>query len=151
MLGGFNIVGKITRSGRWPPLPAHKAYKFQKRQVKLRHLKRRAWDHRRKVLGHILKAQITEFTKELLTASMEDVKEGSAIGPFSSMAEVEKILEKFGSAKDWILTQRFEVVQKNKVRGCDSATINDINNTAEVTEQLELPSTDLNVAVLRKM
>ena len=151
MLAGFNIVGQVTPSGRWPPLPAHKRTKFNKRRVKLHHLKKRAWAHRKRVLGHIMKAQITEFTKELFSASMEDVEEGSCIGPFNSMSEVEKVLEKFGSWQDWILTQRFEVVQKNKVRGCDSATVNDINNATEVSEQLELPSTDLNVAVLRKL
>ena len=48
-------------------------------------------------------------------------------------------------------TQRLEVVQKNKVRGCDSATSNLINKTAVITEKLQLPSTDLNVAVLREL
>ena len=151
MLTGFNIVGVITPSGRWGRLPAHKREKFSKRRVKVAVLSKRAWAHRKKVLGHIQKAKITEFTKEIMVSSMEDVEEGSAIGPFHSITQVEEELKKFGRYEDWILTQRFEVVQKNKVRGCDSATVNDVNNTAEVTEQLELPSTDLNVAVLRKM
>ena len=46
-------------------------------------------------------------------------------------------------------TSRFEVLQKNKVRGCDSATSN--LKTAVVMEKLQLPSTDLNVAVLREL
>ena len=50
----------------------------------------------------------------------------------------------------WIPTQRFEVVQKNKVRGVDSATSNGINMATVVTEKLvELPSTDANVAVIK--
>ena len=45
--------------------------------------------------------------------------------------------------------QRFEVVQKNKVRGVDSATVNGVNRATKITEKLELPSTDGNVAALR--
>ena len=50
---------------------------------------------------------------------------------------------------DWIPTQRFEVVQKNK--GCDSATKNFINQITQITEKLQLPPTDVNVAALRKL
>ena len=56
---------------------------------------------------------------------MEDVTEGLSVGPFYDMTELESYLGKFGDASDWILTQRFEVVQKDTVRGCDSATVND--------------------------
>ena len=51
--------------------------------------------------------------------------------------------------RPWIPTQRFEVVQKNKVRGVDSATVNGINMASSVSEKLDLPSTDVNVAALR--
>ena len=78
---------------------------------------------------------------------MEDVAEGSTVGPFQNEDEVTQFL----GCDDWILTQRLEVVQKNKVRGCDSATSNLINKTAVITEKLQLPSTDLNVAVLREL
>ncbi|CAE7302354.1 unnamed protein product, partial [Symbiodinium sp. CCMP2456] len=80
-------------------------------------------------------------------ATMEDVFEGSTVGPFGSEDEVSEFL----GCSDWIPTQRFEVVQKNKVRGCDSATSNLINKTAVITEKLQLVSTDLNVAVLREL
>ena len=43
------------------------------------------------------------------------------------------------------------MVQTNKVRGCDSATTNMINQVTVVTEKLQLPSTDTNVSVLRKL
>ena len=36
---------------------------------------------------------------------------------------------------EWIPTQRVEVAQKDKVRGCDSATANLINQTAVITEK----------------
>ena len=63
----------------------------------------------------------------------------------------EEEVSKFLGCAGWIPTQRFEVVQKNKVRGCDSATSNLINQTAVITEKLELTSTDLNVAGLREL
>ena len=66
---------------------------------------------------------------------MEDVAEGAAIGPFFEESEVSE----FVGDDRWIPTQRFEVVQKNKVRGVDSATSNGINMATVVTEKLELP------------
>ena len=78
---------------------------------------------------------------------MEDVMEGSTVGPFGSEDEVSEFL----GCSDWIPTQRFEVVQKNKVRGCDSATSNLINKTAVISEKLQFTSTDLNVVVLREL
>ena len=41
--------------------------------------------------------------------------------------------------------------KKNKVRGCDSATTNMINKITEISEKLQLPSTDYNVAVIREL
>jgi len=51
----------------------------------------------------------------------------------------------------WVPTQRFEVIQKNKVQGCDCATVNMVNQVTKVTEKLQLPSTDSNVAAIRKI
>ena len=41
--------------------------------------------------------------------------------------------------------------RENKVRGCDSATTNLINQATVITEKLRLPSTDTNVAALRSL
>ena len=49
---------------------------------------------------------------------------------------MEDEVTQFLGCDDWIPTQRFEVVQQNKVRGCDSATSNLINKTAVVAEKL---------------
>ena len=78
---------------------------------------------------------------------MEDVAEGSTVGPFQN----EDDMTQFLGCDDWIPTQRFEVVQKNKIRGCDSANPDLINKTAVINEKLQLPTTDLNVAVLREL
>ena len=78
-------------------------------------------------------------------ATLEDVAEGAAIGPFFEESEVSELV----GDDHWIPTQRFEVVQKNKVLGVDSATSNGINMATVVTEKLELPSTDANVAVIK--
>ncbi|CAE7781028.1 unnamed protein product [Symbiodinium sp. KB8] len=96
------------------------------------------------------KPQQTVPVQEALNRAWEfrpKIFRGSTVGPFSSEDEVSEFL----GCSDWIPTQRFEVVQKNKVRGCDSAASNLINRTAVITEKLQLVSTDLNVAVLREL
>ncbi|CAE7517169.1 unnamed protein product, partial [Symbiodinium microadriaticum] len=100
----------------------------------------RAWEFRCKVLSAIRRAPATEHSPKVWEATLEDVEE-----PFFEESEVSK----FVGDDHWIPTQRFEVVQKNKVRGVDSATSNGINMATVVTEKLELPSTDANVAVIK--
>ena len=81
-------------------------------------------------------------------ATLEDVDEGSCIGPLES----EEVVSSVVGCQDWVPIQRFEVVQKNKVRGCDSATTNLINPATIITEKLQLPSTDSKrLAALRKL
>ena len=100
----------------------------------------RAWEFRCKVLSAIRRAPATEHSPKVWEATLEDLEE-----PFFEESEVSK----FVGDDHWIPTQRFEVVQKNKVRGVDSATSNGINMATVVTEKLELPSTDANVAVIK--
>ena len=88
---------------------------------------------------------MTEHSPKVWGATLEDVAEGAAVGPFFEESEVSE----FVGDDHWIPTQRFEVVQKNKVRGVDSATSNGINMATVVTEKFELPSTDANVAVVK--
>ena len=138
---GFPIVGDIQRCGRWPP--------FSKPQqtVPIQDALNRAWEFRSKIFHRCNAAPVSDNLRSLWKATMEDVLEGSTVGPFGSEDEVSEFL----GCSDWIPTQRFEVVQKNKVRGCDSATSNLINKTAVTTEKLQLVSTDLRVAVLREL
>ncbi len=141
LLEGFPIVGPIAASGRWP------RYEKTQKVVSLDDLNRRAWEMRRKIIKRVANLPITENLQKIWDATLEDVSEGSCMGPFFSEQEVSDKL----SVEDWIPTQRFEVVQKNKVRGCDSATTNLINQATEITEKLQLPSTDTNVAALRTL
>ena len=137
----FPIVGPIDRSGRWPdyekPHPAIPV------QVALD----RAWEIRKKIVNRARSVPCSENLKKLWSSTMEDVEEGSSIGPWFTQEEVTEVV----GFDDWIPTQRFEVVQKNKVRGCDSATINLINQITVITDNLQLPSTDSNVAALRAL
>ena len=139
MLFGFPIVGEITRSFRWHPLD-HQAPPLLEEE-----LVARAWEFTEKVLKNVRKSEVTENTQKIWDATMEDVQEGVTAGPFFSKGEVDE----FVGTPCWIPTQRFEVVQKNKVRGVDSATTNGINMATEIVEKLDLPSTDVNVAALR--
>ena len=115
--------------------------------VSLETLHEKAWDIRRKIVSRVQGVPISENLVKLWESTMEDVQEGSCVGPLGSEQEVSDLLK----VDDWIPTQRFEVVQKNKVRGCDSATTNLINRATVITEKLQLPSTDTNVAALRAL
>ena len=141
LLHGFPIVGDIASTGRWPP--------FEKPQKALpvQHALDRAWEIRKKIVSRVASVPVTENLQKIWDATIEDVQEGSSIGPFRSEAEVTSEL----GSDDWIPTQRFEVVQKNKVRGCDSATTNLINQITVITEKLQLPSTDVNVSAIRAL
>ena len=141
LVEGFSIVGPIDRSGRWAdytkPQPA----------IPVQDALDRAWAIRKKIINRAKSVPCSENLKKLWDATLEDVKEGSSVGPWFSEGEVTT----FVGSNDWIPTQRFEVVQKNKVRGCDSATTNLINQITVITEKLQLPSTDSNVAALRAL
>ena len=141
LLHGFPIVGPIAPTGRWPP------YEKTQKVVPVEEALKRAWDLRRKIVNRVHAVPVTQNLIKIWEASLEDANEGSCLGPFASESEVSKIL----GCEDWIPTQRFEVVQKNKVRGCDSATTNMINQVTEISEKLQLPSTDSNVAALRRL
>ena len=139
MTTGMAIIGPIAKSGRWPPLASARDVKPES------YLLKRAWEIRRKVIGHVQATRVSNNLRKIWEASVEDVHEASALGPFYREEEVTSLLED----DSWVPTQRFEVVQKNKVRGCDSATVNFVNVITEIQEKLQLPSTDTNVAALR--
>ena len=141
LLHGFPIVGPISCPHRWPP------YVKPQQTVSLDTLGQRAWEIRRKIIKRVQGIPVSENLIKIWEATIEDVEEGSCLGPFRSESEVTDFLR----CDDWIPTQRFEVVQKNKVRGCDSATTNLINQATVITEKLQLPSTDTNVASLRAL
>ena len=141
LLGGFPIVGQIAPTGRWPPY-----YERPQKCVPVQDALDRAWEIRKKIIQRV-ELPVSENLIKIWEATLEDVQEGSCLGPFSSAREVTDLL----ACDDWIPTQRFEVVQKSKVRGCDSATTNMINQVTVITEKLQLPSTDTNVSALRRL
>ena len=141
LLHGFPIVGPISKSGRWP------AYEKQQTVLSVEHALARAWEIRAKILKRVRAVPVSDELRSIWKASLEDVADGSCLGPFATEAEVSACV----GADDWIPTQRFAVVQKNKVRGCDSATSNLINQITQIVEKLQLPGTDLNVAALREL
>ena len=139
LLQGFPIVGPVQQSRRWSSLTAVEEF------LPVDALSSRAWEFSDLVIKNVNRCEVTENTEKIWEATLEDVQEGSCVGPMFSVEEVDQ----FVGTKCWIPTQRFEVVQKNKVRGVDSATVNGVNMATVVTEKIELPSTDVNVAALR--
>jgi len=140
-LHGLPIVGDVARSGRWPELSPKQP------EVTVRAIRTRAWEIRARVLSRVAATPLTDHSVAIWDDTLQDVQEGSTVGPFFHHEEVSEFL----GDQFWVPTQRFEVVQKNKVRGVDSATINFVNQATVVTEKLCLPSTDLNVAVIRAL
>ena len=116
MTAGMSIVEDIRRAHRWEP------YDKPQELLPFAQLKNRAWEFRQKVLRNVLKCEVTDNTQKVWDATIEDVNEGLTQGPFYDQEEVSRLV-----GDSWIPTQRFEVVQKNKVRGVDSATTNGIN------------------------
>ena len=139
LLHGFPIVGLIKATGRWPP------YDKPQKALPVQAALDRAWALRTKIIQRVKGVPVSDNLQKIWDSSMEDAQEGSCLGPLVNEEEVTQLL----GCNDWIPTQRFEVVQKNKVRGCDSATTNMINQVTEISEKLQLPSTDTNVAALR--
>ena len=141
LLSCFPIVGPIAPTGRWPP------YDKPQKALEVQQALDRAWALRRKIIQRVQRVPQSQNLQKIWDATLEDVQEGSCLGPFAHEDLVTSVLE----CDNWIPTQRFEVVQKNKVRGCDSATTNMINQVTVITEKLQLPSTDSNVAALRRL
>ena len=134
-------MGQVAKSGRWLPMQPDPEVK------PVNYLLERAWDIKAKITRNIKSTKLSDGLKKIWEQTIEDCEEGSSIGPFWSEAEV---TAKLGTHQ-WVPTQRFEVRQKNKVRGCDSATVNLVNVVTMVLEKLQLPSTDENVAVIRML
>ena len=141
MLRGMGIVGPIARSNRWPPMIAKKV------PVPVDTLVARAWDIRAKIIKNVMGSKLSEGDQAIWDDTLLDVEGGSSVGPFFTEGEVTHFL----GEDRWVPTQRFIVKQKAKVRGCDSATVNLVNQTAEVTEKLQLPSTDANIGAVRSL
>ena len=127
LLSGFPIVGPIARSSRWPP------YDKEQKVLPVAFACDRAWGLRAKILARVRSVPISDNLQKIWDSTLEDVAEGSTLGPFFQEAQISELLK----CDDWIPTQRYEVVQKNKVRGCDSATTNFINQITQITEKLQ--------------
>jgi hypothetical protein len=136
---GMKIIGPVARSGRWEP---RALVPF----VSEAELDRRAWDIRKTVLKGVRRKAMDEAAQKVWEATLQDCEDGHSVGPFFRQQQVTDFL----GTDVWIPTERFARIQKNKVRGVDSATINDIN-AAAVSENLMLTSTDQNVGTILEL
>ena len=107
---GKSHCGAHSMSGRWPH------YDKPQKQVSVQSALDQAWALRAKIIDRVRGVPVTDNFKKIWAATLEDME---CLDPFRP----EDVARVFGQ-EDWIPTQRFEVVQKNKVRGCDSATTN---------------------------
>ena len=149
---GIPIIGPIARSGRWVP-------REREEFLSEAELCERAWEIKNKIIEKVEKRGVQPLSKWLWEDMENDLKDGSAIGPFD-----QKEVDRFFDSDVWIPTPRFgieqvskvvdedgEVIDKIKNRGVDSATENEINNAAQVTENIKLNSVDKNVTLIKKL
>lgn len=104
LLHGFPIVGPIAASGRWPP------YEKEQKTYPVQYALDRAWAIRQKIIRRVHAVPVTENLQKIWDSTLEDVQEGSSVGPFSTEEEVTQFL----SSNDLIPTQRFKVVQRTR-------------------------------------
>ena len=134
---GFPLVGRIEESNRWPP--------FVKPQdpVSIQNALDRAWEFKRKIFKRCAAVPVNDNLRAIWKATIDDVDEGYSVGPRGPPP----------GRRGGLLLHRIRRLDPDstKVRGCDSATSNLVNRTAVITEKLQLPSTDLNVATLREI
>ena len=109
-----------------------------------RQLLDRAWDVRKEVVESVQKKKVTPHTMKIWEATVKDRENNFSLGPFRTQDEVSN---ESGTDR-WIPTERFAREQKNKIRGVDSATVNDINPATAISEDLALASTDENVNLI---
>ena len=95
LLQGFPIVGPIARSRRWGP------YDKDQPRVRIEHACSRAWALRAKIVSRVRGVCVSENLKKIWDATLEDVAEGSTIGPFQHEQEISQFL----ACEDWIPTQ----------------------------------------------
>ena len=76
LVSGFPIVGNILPSNRWP------AYDKEQTIVSLQELHQRAWAIRHKIVQRVKGIPVSENLIKIWEATMEDVQEGSSLGPF---------------------------------------------------------------------
>ena len=140
LMEGLPIVGLISASNRWPSHPHQPRCSMQSFQT-------RAWATRTRLERRMKTRGTNKNSKVMWDNTLQDVEDGFTLGPFFDPKEIDKLV---GSAT-WVPTERIDVEQKNKVRECDSATVSLSNQMAAVTEKLQLPSTDKNVGVIKRM
>ncbi len=87
------------------------------------------------------------FADEAMAESTQDVNDGFSLGPFYTHDDVSTIV----GTDRWIGTERFTIEQKGKLRNIDSATASMINPATSITEQLDIASTDGNIAMIRRL
>ena len=86
LLQGFPIVGPIARSSRWP------AYEKSQPQLPVQYAIDRAWGIRSKIIARVRGVPISENLTKIWEATLEDVAEGSTLGPFATPEEVTSLL-----------------------------------------------------------
>ena len=144
MFHGFPVAGSVHRSNVWslvenasPPILTEEE------------LAQRAWEAQRRIREKVARQKGGSHATELWNDAIAEVTRRHAVGPFWDPSEVSSEL---GTAQ-WIPMPRFPVVQTDKVRAVDDASRSGsmTNMATSITEKLQVPTTDINIAVVKSL
>ena len=137
---GLPIVGPIAQSGVWQPI-------LEESKMTIDQLLSQAWVIRSRISHSVIRHGAREHCDHVWNATIKEAEQGFMSGPFYDHSQVTN----FVGSDDWICTERFGILQKGKIRNIDSATASSINPATQMTELLEIATTDGNVAIIRKL
>ena len=147
MVNGFPLIGAIAASNEWEVL-VPKPWSFHPTEE----LAFRARGTRQRVHDKLkagFKSMPRRLSEAIWSKSLENVKKGVTMGPYTSENEVSS----FFGTDTWIAMPMFPVEQHSKIRPADdgSAGGSGANNYSHMTEKLEVPNMDGYMSVVREL
>ena len=142
MMTGFQISGRLESSGVFRRIEPKNAEPLEVRNL----LKQCKWAQKA-AEGGTKSCGDVELDKAVFADTLEEVRLGALIGPFTS----EELTEKLGPL--WVPAKRFGIKQgvKGKVREIDDFSVFGLNSTVVTDEAISLGGTDEIMALIKAM
>ena len=136
MIDGFDLVGQAATSGEFPYL--HKPALQSVRELR----KKSKW-MRASVIGKCKASDRPDLDEVTWTKTIEERDRGWLQGPFT-LSQVEAMV----GDPNWIVTRRFPLEQKDKVRMIDDCLDSGLNSAFSSSNKLQLMDVDVLVALV---
>eukprot|EP00438_Fugacium_kawagutii_P010274 Skav225671 [mRNA] locus=scaffold1924:287544:288134:- [translate_table: standard] len=137
LANGFPLYGWLAKSHvfseQWRPPALHPEELFRVAA------KQNQW-----ILGSCTRSKHSDIDVAVWDATLKDVEKGWAVGPFSFDDA------RAAAGKPLIVSRRFGVEQKNKVRAIDDLSASQINACTGVKEKVRVESVDAAATMIRE-